>query len=70
MFGYFVFGAFGVTAGLLTFILPETLGTKPPDSFEELEQPKLRSLHKDPDGFVLLDASGFRRESHEETASI
>jgi len=70
MFGYFMFGAFGIAAGLLTSILPETLGTKPPDSFEELDQPKLRSFHKDPDSFVLLDASGFRKESNDETASI
>ena len=71
MFGYFVFGVCGIAAGLLTFLLPETLGTKPPNSFEELEQPKLRSLHEDPDSFVLMDSRGFRRESSkEETASI
>ena len=70
LFGYFMFGAFGIAAGLLTFVLPETLGRKPPDSFEELEQPKFRSLHEDPDSFVLLDSSGFRNDSKEEIVSI
>uniref|UniRef100_H2YQZ9 Major facilitator superfamily (MFS) profile domain-containing protein n=1 Tax=Ciona savignyi TaxID=51511 RepID=H2YQZ9_CIOSA len=31
--GYLIISITGITAGLLSFFLPETLGTKPPDSF-------------------------------------
>nr|XP_009860853.1 solute carrier family 22 member 15-like isoform X1 [Ciona intestinalis] len=35
---YLTFGLTGVTSGLFTLMLPETLGTNPPDSFEDLEK--------------------------------
>ncbi|XP_078494581.1 solute carrier family 22 member 15-like isoform X2 [Ciona intestinalis] len=35
---YLTFGLTGVTSGLFTLMLRETLGTNPPDSFEDLEK--------------------------------
>nr|CAB3266141.1 solute carrier family 22 member 15-like [Phallusia mammillata] len=56
---YCVFGALGVFAGVLTLLLPETVGKKPPDSFEDLEVkhsvPNYSILNQNPSSANSLD---------------
>ena len=69
MTSYFSIGVCGIIAGFLTFLLPETLGLKPPNSFEDLDQTKLRNTHEDRVNFVPLDSSRFRKKSADERVS-
>lgn len=70
MVSYFAIGACGIIAGFLTFLLPETRGCKPPNSFEDLDESKVQSMPEDTANFVSLDSSSFRKKSSDEKVSL
>lgn len=60
---YCVFGAFGIAAGILTLMLPETVGLKPPDSFEDLL--KLPGVKQYDPKLTVLPQKNAKRDSVE-----
>merc|ERR1711971_794551 len=59
---FFVMGGMAVIGGLLTLLLPETLGSKLPETLEDVEKMK---TNQNPFGNVSIHAQELMKDNHD-----